>query len=1024
MRLKNLEIENFRCFRSSKLDLSADVVAIYGRNGVGKTAVFDAIEFALLGSIGRYEDESNSPDFIANTFSSEDARVRIGFENGVDEWVEVTRPRSEVGTITIQSSGSFSTHRDMLYEFLLDEDYLPARREIATVRELIRATLLLSQDSVREFVEGLPERRARIVANIAGSAFWQRCLDKARAVSEEARRRAKDSQSISFELETKANNERNRLKEVESRISSIRSQLGTASVTEVELREALIAAGVAVKSPSSVDPEALAATVRGTIDERLRFLQIRNQRLIEIELTIEEVPSLIRRSEQIEAEIISLRRERKNLHSQIDELKNRDSSLSSVSDRLMLDISKDKNQLTVLDEATSLAQERTIISKDLNNITQDLQRAEKSLSNTQEQLSKTQQELSSVDHQIMITKQATSQLEELLNGIIDLTDSIEPYNVAAAKSERLSSEIKDLTEKLQVVQDKLGSIQAQHSMLSGTISTVSKDLANAESSSKELVQMLNRIRHHAIDGRCPLCGHGHESLSALQGAIDKVLSNVPAEAKRLSQQLHDLSVNLATITTEIRSAEEEVRKTDRLLERKRTELAESKRFMASTNQKAQAMRVTLSKTTLESEINRLNKQIAESRTRLASQEEQREFLLNQQSSLIKNIELLQSQLASKRVDKNTKEKRITTNEVKIKELVATTTGRDIALPKLAKAIEQIRKRLTEKELERGSKSSQRIKIQGKLKELSNRNTYIDTRIKNLESEMVTLRSKIEEHNTKCRLLEVSELTNKSEIEVKKGDVLRHIDRMEHARRLTETYAAARRAVLLEKELENTQLTLQIAEEEHAHNQNTIRDFCRVKSTVKNWIDILARKVNAVVKERIDEHSSEIDCLFKMMIPNPYIFEGINIDFNDFGINLGLRYFNQTEDSGEPKFFLSTAQANVLALAIYLSFASKQRWSKLHALLLDDPVQHLDDLDALAFIDNLRACALGLMGQRKQIIISTCDKNLYLLMIRKFGLLEAQGLKFTGISLIERGNQGPDIIYDIGGRSDRRYLAVS
>jgi len=1023
MRLKNLEIENFRCFRSSKLDLSADVVAIYGRNGVGKTAVFDAIEFALLGSIGRFEDESNCPDFVANTFSSEDTRVRIGFENGVDEWVEVTRPRLEVGTITIQSSGSFSTHRDMLYKFLLDEDYLPARREIATVRELIRATLLLSQDSVREFVEGSPEQRARIVANVAGSAFWQRCLDKARAVSEEARRRAKDSQSISFELETKVNNERNRLKEVESRISSIRSQLGTASVTEVELREALIAAEVAVNSPSSVDPEALAATVRGTIDERLRFLQLGNQRLIEVELTTEEVPSLIRRSEQIEAEIISHRRERNILRSEIDELKNRDSSLSSVGDRLMLEISKDKNQLTVLDEVTSLDQERTIISKDLNNISRDLQRAEKSFSNTQEQLSKTQQELSSVDHQIMITKQATSQLERLLIGIIDLTDSIEPYNVAAARSERLSSEIKELTEKLQVIQGKLGSIQTQQSTLSSTISTVSKDLANAESSSKELVQMLNRIRHHAIDGRCPLCDHDHESLSALQGAIDKVLSNVPAEAKRLSQQLHDLSVNLATITAEIRSVEEEVRETNRLLERKRTELAESKRFMASTDQKAQTMRVTLSKTTLGSEINRLNKQIAESRTRLASQEEQREILLNQQSSLSKNIELLQSQLASKRVDKNTKEKRITTIEVKIKELVATATGRDIALTKLAKAIEQIRKRLTEKELELGSKSSQRIEIQGKLKELSNRNAYIDTRIKNRESEMVTLRSKIEEHNTKCRLLEVSRLTNKSEIEARKRDVLRHIERLEHARRQTETYAAARRALLLEKELENTQLTLKIAEEEQAHNQNTIRDFYRVESTVKNWIDILARKVNTVVKERIDEHSSEIDGLFKMMIPNPYIFEGINIDFNDFGINLGLRYLNQTADSGEPKFFLSTAQANVLALAIYLSFASKQRWSKLHALLLDDPVQHLDDLDALAFIDNLRACALGLIGQRKQIIISTCDKNLYLLMIRKFGLLEAQGLKFTGISLIERGNQGPDIVYDIGGRSDRRYLAV-
>ena len=49
MRLKTLSFQDFRGFATGTLDLSADVVAIYGRNGAGKTTVFDAIEFALFG---------------------------------------------------------------------------------------------------------------------------------------------------------------------------------------------------------------------------------------------------------------------------------------------------------------------------------------------------------------------------------------------------------------------------------------------------------------------------------------------------------------------------------------------------------------------------------------------------------------------------------------------------------------------------------------------------------------------------------------------------------------------------------------------------------------------------------------------------------------------------------------------------------------------------------------------------------------------------------------------------------------
>jgi DNA repair protein SbcC/Rad50 len=191
--------------------------------------------------------------------------------------------------------------------------------------------------------------------------------------------------------------------------------------------------------------------------------------------------------------------------------------------------------------------------------------------------------------------------------------------------------------------------------------------------------------------------------------------------------------------------------------------------------------------------------------------------------------------------------------------------------------------------------------------------------------------------------------------------------------------------------------------------------------VKQWIKLLSEQVMRAVTSRIAAHKPELNNLFKAMIPTPYLFDEITMTQIESDLRLGLRYRGQEEDVGEPFYFLSNAQANVLALALFLSFARAQRWARLETILLDDPVQHLDDLDAVAFLDTLRSVAFGGFGPRKQVIVSTCDQNLYLLMIRKFGMLETMGLNFTGISLLDRGEAGPEVIYDIGGPSGKRYL---
>jgi hypothetical protein len=97
--------------------------------------------------------------------------------------------------------------------------------------------------------------------------------------------------------------------------------------------------------------------------------------------------------------------------------------------------------------------------------------------------------------------------------------------------------------------------------------------------------------------------------------------------------------------------------------------------------------------------------------------------------------------------------------------------------------------------------------------------------------------------------------------------------------------------------------------------------------------------------------------------------------------------------------------------------ARQKWFNLDSVLLDDPIQHLDDLDAVAFLDTIRAVALGRFGTKKQVILSTCDRNLYRLMIHKFRLIESAGARFCAISMLDGGSTGPRIQYDFGGKHE-------
>ena len=91
--------------------------------------------------------------------------------------------------------------------------------------------------------------------------------------------------------------------------------------------------------------------------------------------------------------------------------------------------------------------------------------------------------------------------------------------------------------------------------------------------------------------------------------------------------------------------------------------------------------------------------------------------------------------------------------------------------------------------------------------------------------------------------------------------------------------------------------------------------------------------------------------------------------------------------------ISSGQRSALALAIFLA-QNSQLTSAPPVILIDDPIAHVDDLNALSFLDYLRELALT---EKRQIFFATASDKLATLFERKFDFMGEE--KFQRINLI-------------------------
>jgi predicted ATP-binding protein involved in virulence len=75
MKLKNLQISNFRCFDSLSLDLDEQLTVLVAKNGQGKSSVLDAIRIGLWPFVSGFDLARNPGNEAGNNISIDDVRM-------------------------------------------------------------------------------------------------------------------------------------------------------------------------------------------------------------------------------------------------------------------------------------------------------------------------------------------------------------------------------------------------------------------------------------------------------------------------------------------------------------------------------------------------------------------------------------------------------------------------------------------------------------------------------------------------------------------------------------------------------------------------------------------------------------------------------------------------------------------------------------------------------------------------------------------------------------------------------------
>lgn len=1027
--IKSLSIRNFRGIRRLELDFDCDLVAIYGRNGTGKTSIIDAIEWSLLGEVERLswpsaDDESKRLPYV--NLLSEDGNATVALSLTAEGSTRVIeRSTNKWGESEGTLDGNRITDEHQVLDCVIG-GYAESM-DVRNLRPLVRTSNFLAQSTLKKFLSSTPEERYEALSHLLGTQDYARYLEKLESVIQcfEAQgnlhtARAKEFADSTAQVDAQIKSRQRVLVEFQTGRQLIRQLQEALSA----VRDKLAALESPIKSavPSRAENYDDVQTFHRVLEEWVSQASRQALRQLDVvkqaEAAFKEIPKLEEELETLKTQLTTISSDIAKLRGRVEQSQNLRSELDFEIAAIGKEIERRSAEIESLESGVVLRTEQDTLARNIRDKRQQVEAATAKLQTEQGTLRDLLARQDAIREILQAVEGEVERLREAESKLVRASALVDEWNSVAIRHGELTRKLQNEKTQLQELRARRENLQAAHLKGRQEVRTIESTLSALRESLDLRRKLILQLGQLASEPNCPLCGYSWGNIDILKRKIADQSSWAPPDLLELVPHLERAESSVEVITSELRRCTEQIEMVEQQQSSTVAELSEMSVI-------SQRMRQSLHEAGVPegapSPGEYTRSLMAGHLTRSVELSKQREALSSELSAL-----RIASNTARERVKESSTETEAIKNvlpadEQRFRMLSAeiarkTANAASLDNQKAQEQLEGLRK-LRASSVEQKNKLGESVvqsdaEMSGlvrQLRDLEDSLTNKQGSQTNKETALQKLRATVTAASPETPMEAVDFVSRSQQIE-RTMTLLRELNELSTSVGSFATWLATESDIAkLRVQREEIQKQIQLTSEElkkndawERHLQELHAHVQRVRSEVENW--------------KLRRYEPTLNVIYRRLSPHP-LFGPIKISVNTetktlkIQVDVSERVSDGDSDAKSlaPLRYFSEAQQNILALSLFLSNSIHQRWSHFGPILLDDPVQNMDDLNANALIDSLRT----LVNQKRQFVLATCDIDFYRLLVLKLSCLNTNGRKsFRAYRLEGSSTDGPSRIDDV------------
>ena len=518
IRLKSIAISNFRAYKKAEFVFGDAVTVLYGPNGFGKTSVFDAIDFAATGEVGRLgiADERRFRRAMVHLGADgEQSGVRLLCETSTGH-VRVERTVSDRRTPWLDG---VPTDRKSALTALTGGRGVVAER-VENLISIFRATHLFSHEHQAvapdfqrtcELSAGLVARllafedygsartKADDVCTLIGGAIGE-LSDQITTLTAEKTREEEEAASLEQVLRAAFRSD-----QLEAQLETVRGRVADAGIV------------VGSYSPGL---EVLRGW-RGVLESRITEMKARRGHAQEGTSLAKDLVGLQRRKREVQSRIDGLTSRLTRVQKDIVDLRAAIRVDTSKADAAEAPVVQLRDTLGRLKWAITVAPTHEQLRKEYVKQVGLVEQGTQDLEALRESASRAEAALAEATGALEQTRESRRLVGEQLGLLEGVRDSVDRWRERLSRLASVVETENGLNGRLDDLSFSEGEARRLLGEAEAAESTALRRLEEEESKQVEHRNLLARLKELVSDGRCPLCGEDHGNIDLLLGRIDE-----------------------------------------------------------------------------------------------------------------------------------------------------------------------------------------------------------------------------------------------------------------------------------------------------------------------------------------------------------------------------------------------------------------------------------------------------------------------------------------------------------------------